>query len=39
MARKTRQRESEAGRKWLIDKGQLFQVPHLSSVAEPEEPL
>lgn len=36
MTRKTGQRENEAGKKWLIDKGQLFQVPDFSLVAEPE---
>lgn len=37
MARKTGQRENEAGEKWLTHKGQLFQVPNFSLVAEPEE--
>lgn len=37
MARKTGQRENEAGEKWHTDKGQLFQVPDFSLVAEPEE--
>lgn len=37
MARNMGQEENEAGVKLLTDRGELFQVPDFSSVAEPEE--
>lgn len=37
MVRNMRQRENEAGAKWLTERGQLFQVPDFSSVGKSEE--
>lgn len=37
MVRNMRQRENEAGVKWLTERGQLFQVPDFSSVGKSEE--
>lgn len=37
MVRNMRQRENEAGAKWLTERGQLFQVPDFSPVDKSEE--